>query len=157
MLDDGEGEVIRWFASTITVKASGPAFDIAMTTEVAGSEPPLHVHEETDEAVFVVDGSLTVYAGGEVFAATAGSFALVPRGVPHTYVVDSGTACLVVVFAPSGALGMYSDAERVFGERGMPARPRDGDIARVAPALEANDVMVLAPHARARGLEAPSE
>jgi quercetin dioxygenase-like cupin family protein len=63
VLEDGEGEVIRWFGDTITVKAAGPSFDVALVTVVAGSEPPLHVHAYGDEALYVLEGSLSVFAG----------------------------------------------------------------------------------------------
>jgi quercetin dioxygenase-like cupin family protein len=150
VLEDGEGEVIRWFGATVTVKASGPLFDAALTTEVAGSEPPLHAHAAADEALFVVAGSLTVYAGDEVIAAPEGSFVFLPRGVPHTFAVESGSARLLVFGAPAGAVAMLSEAERLFGDRGMPALPRADDLARVAAVSRRHGVTIVSPHPRGR-------
>jgi quercetin dioxygenase-like cupin family protein len=143
VLDDGEGEVIRWFGDTITVKSSGPRFDIAVITAVAGSEPPLHVHTAADEALFVLEGSLEVVAGDETFAASVGAFVFLPHGVPHTFSIGSGSARLLAIAGPSGLLAMHSDAEERFGSREMPARPRATDLAAVAPVLEAHGVTVL--------------
>jgi quercetin dioxygenase-like cupin family protein len=80
VLAEGEGEVIRWFGDTITVKASGPAFDVAIISATAGSEPPLHIHEHDDEAFYVLDGCLTIHAGNEELSAETGSFVFLPRG-----------------------------------------------------------------------------
>jgi quercetin dioxygenase-like cupin family protein len=144
VLEEGEGEVIRWFGATLTVKASGPRFDVAVTTEARGSEPPLHVHASDDEALYVLDGRVTVFAGDEVFEAAAGAFVFLPRAVPHTFAVDSGSARLLVVIAPAGALAMYSDAEQRFGEGAMPARSTARDVDVVAATLAGYGVTILA-------------
>ena len=142
VLADGEGEVIRWFGDTITVKSAGPKFDVAVVTAVAGSEPPLHVHAEADEALFVLEGSIAVFVGGETLPAAVGAFVFLPGGVPHTFAVASGSARLLALTSPSGALAMYSDVEERFGPREMPARPRDTDLAVVAGVLEEHGVTI---------------
>ena len=144
VLEEGEGEVIRWFGATLTVKASGPRFDVAVTTEVRGSEPPLHVHESDDEAFYVLDGRVTVFAGDEIFAAATGAFVFLPRTVSHTFAVDSGSARLLVVTAPAGALAMYSDAEQRLGEGAMSARSTARDVDVVAATLASYGVTFVA-------------
>jgi mannose-6-phosphate isomerase-like protein (cupin superfamily) len=44
---------------------------------------PLHLHREAEEAFFVLDGELTVFAEDATLAAPAGSFVLIPRGTVH--------------------------------------------------------------------------
>jgi quercetin dioxygenase-like cupin family protein len=151
VLDEDEGEVIRWFAATLTIKASGPSFDVAVTTEIAGSEPPLHVHARDDEALHILEGDLTVFAGDEVLRASTGSFVFLPRGIPHTFAVDSGSARVLLILAPSGAISMFSDNELHFGQRGMPTRPRRSDLAVVAAALEPYGITVRGPNPRHSG------
>ncbi len=46
---------------------------------------PLHVHDADDEAWYVLDGRLALRRGAEVLELPAGSGAIVPRGVAHTY------------------------------------------------------------------------
>ena len=147
-LEDGDGEVIRWFGDTITVKAAGPAFDVAIVNAVAGNEAPLHVHASSDEAIYVLEGEVTVYVGGDTFRIASGSFAFVPRGVAHTFAVETGSARLLTVSAPTGALLMFSEAEEAFGTRGMPARLRQVDIERLDPALRGSGLTIVAPHPR---------
>lgn len=148
VLDEGEGEVLRWFGATLIVKASGPTFDVALSTEVAGSEPPLHLHADHDEGLLVVRGELTVYAGDEILAANAGSFVFLPRGVPHTFAVDSDSAQLAVVLAPAGALAMYDDIQhrRVVAETA--AHPGPVDPGAPDEALAGLGVTVLGPNPR---------
>jgi quercetin dioxygenase-like cupin family protein len=44
---------------------------------------PRHTHHRADEAIYVLEGTLLVEFGGEQHAATAGTFVLLPHGVPH--------------------------------------------------------------------------
>lgn len=148
LLEDGEGESIRWFGDTITVKSAGPTFDVAVVTAVTGSEPPLHVHEGADEALFVLEGKLTVYAGDQSLTAGAGAFFFLPKGIPHSFVVESGSARLLMIVAPSGVLAMFSEVEERVGPREMPARPRPGDVAAVAQQLEKHGVRLAGPDPR---------
>jgi mannose-6-phosphate isomerase-like protein (cupin superfamily) len=46
---------------------------------------PLHIHHTAEEAFYVLDGELTVYAADAVLPAPAGSFVLIPRGTPHSF------------------------------------------------------------------------
>lgn len=148
VLEDGEGESIRWFGDTITVKNAGPTFDVAVITAVTGSEPPLHVHEGADEALFVLEGALTLYAGDHTLPAGAGAFVFLPRGIPHSFAVDSGRARLLLIVAPSGVLAMFSEVEERVGPREMPARPRQKDIAAVAHQLEKHGMRLAGPNPR---------
>ena len=148
LLGNGEGESIRWFGDTITVKNAGPSFDVAVITAVAGSEPPSHVHEGADEALFVLEGKLTVYADNQSLTAGAGAFFFLPKGIPHSFVVESGSARLLMIVAPSGVLAMFSEVEERVGPREMPARPLPGDIAAVAQQLEKHGVRLARPNPR---------
>ena len=143
VLEDGEGEVIRWFGDTITVKASGPSFDVAVVTAVAGSEPPPHVHAEADEALYVLDGAITVHAGSDTVPAPAGSFVFLPRTLPHSFTVETGSARLLLIVQPAGAVVMFSEVEERFGARAMPARLSTEHLADIASALRSFDVTVV--------------
>jgi quercetin dioxygenase-like cupin family protein len=50
---------------------------------------PLHLHRAAEEAFYVTDGELSVYADGRWSRLPAGSFALIPRGVRHALGNDS--------------------------------------------------------------------
>lgn len=63
-----------------------------------GDSPPLHVHRTEDETFFVLEGELRLQVGGEELRVGAGGCARTPKGVPHTYRVESeqGARWLVV-------------------------------------------------------------
>ena len=47
--------------------------------------PPLHVHDETDESFYVIDGHLLIQVGEQRHDLGPGCFAWLPRHTPHTY------------------------------------------------------------------------
>lgn len=53
-----------------------------------GFEPKSHMHEQ-DEALYVLEGELTVTAEGERYIAHPGSFVYLPAGTSHSFVVNS--------------------------------------------------------------------
>jgi quercetin dioxygenase-like cupin family protein len=70
-----------------------------------GAATPLHVHHDTDETFYVIDGELTVFVGDERIEAKAGDFVLGPRGIPHAFVVTSERVEMLVTFGPAGLEG----------------------------------------------------
>ena len=46
---------------------------------------PLHIHNEDDEAWYVLDGELCVRVDRDDVVVPAGEMVIVPRGTPHTY------------------------------------------------------------------------
>ena len=84
----GEGER-RWFVgtlATITVpgEASDGRFALIEFLVPQWASPPLHTHPQ-DESYVVLEGLLTVKAGSERFELGPGGAAVVPMGVPHTF------------------------------------------------------------------------
>jgi mannose-6-phosphate isomerase-like protein (cupin superfamily) len=47
--------------------------------------PPLHIHHDQDDTIMVMQGTLKVQVGEELFDLTAGDFVSIPRGVAHTF------------------------------------------------------------------------
>lgn len=47
--------------------------------------PPLHIHDDEDEMIYVLSGAVVAQLGDERHELGAGSFAWMPRGVPHTF------------------------------------------------------------------------
>src|ERR671929_168065 len=75
----------------------------------------LHIHHREDEAFWLLEGRLTVRCGDSTFTAEPGSFTLLPRGVPHTFLVEGDTpARLLSICTPGGF-------ERYFAAAGRPA------------------------------------
>jgi len=69
----------------------------------AASNPPPHIHNDEEEAFYVLEGEMEVEVGGEVAHLTEGAFALAPRGVPHSFrVLSDDVRVLVISSSPTG-------------------------------------------------------
>lgn len=107
-LGPGEGVTLESpLGGPITFKARAPETGGAMMagefTVPPGDGPPLHVHANEDEAVYVLEGMVVFRLGPDVHDAPAGAFAFIPRGTPHTFRNTSGEpARLLILFAPAG-------------------------------------------------------
>jgi quercetin dioxygenase-like cupin family protein len=112
MLACGEGVPMSWFDATLVLKASTPAIGVVEITISPGDEPPLHVHSRESEWFYVLDGAATFHIGGETYPAGPGAFVALPRGIPHTFTVDSSTARFVLLNAPGGFERMFELAPR---------------------------------------------
>jgi quercetin dioxygenase-like cupin family protein len=101
-----EGEALWFIGSLTTIKASSQstAGRVAVIEHLSprGSGSPLHVHHREDEWFYVMQGELTLWVGGRLMNAPAGSFVYGPRDTPHTYTVNSDTARFLVVTEPAG-------------------------------------------------------
>ena len=67
-----------------------------------GDEPPVHSHTREDETVYVLDGAITAYVDGEHIEMEAGSYAALPKNVPHGLTVRGEEARLLVALEPAG-------------------------------------------------------
>ena len=69
----------------------------------AGDDPPIHIHTREDETIYVLEGAITAFVGDERIEVEAGSYAALPKDVPHGLTVRGDEARLLVTLAPAGA------------------------------------------------------
>jgi quercetin dioxygenase-like cupin family protein len=108
----GDGERL-WFLGTLAIikvpgEASDGRFALIEFLFPRHTSPPLHTHPQ-DESYIVLEGQLTVQAGGRRFELAPGAAAVVPMGVAHTFRVDSNTARVLVLSTPAGLEKMVRD------------------------------------------------
>jgi quercetin dioxygenase-like cupin family protein len=76
-------------AGHLAFKARAEQTDGALTTMESsippGQGPPLHVHLDEDELIYVLEGRLLFRLEDDLREAPAGSFVFIPRGLPHTW------------------------------------------------------------------------
>lgn len=65
------------------------------------SGTPLHVHDDAEKAVFVIEGTMEWQIRGETFRLDAGTVAVVPRGVEHCGRTTGATVRFYEAFAPA--------------------------------------------------------
>ena len=69
----------------------------------AGDEPPIHTHTREDETLYVLDGSITAFVGDQRIDVAAGSYAALPKDLPHGLTVHGDEVRLLITLQPAGA------------------------------------------------------
>jgi quercetin dioxygenase-like cupin family protein len=82
---------------------SGGRLTAFETVVAPGEGPPLHTHANEEETLYVLEGDVRFKLGDEIHHGPVGSFAFVPRGLPHTFQnVGDTSARMLIHFTPSG-------------------------------------------------------
>ena len=109
---DEEHALVSLGRTLVPGRATGNHLALLEIHGSAGRGIVRHVHELEDEVVYVLDGELTFHIGEEVHRAREGSCLVLPRGIEHSYVVESGLARLLVAVTPAGLEGIVEDVIR---------------------------------------------
>ena len=138
-----------WFLDTrMNVKAAaeqtGGAFTLIEWAAPTGFGPPLHVHNNEDEAFYVLDGDIVIDCGDRRFTAGPGDFAFLPRGIPHAFVVTAGPVRGLQITTPSGFEEYIAELGRPAERPGLP-EPSAPDIPRLIEAGQRFGHQILGP------------
>ena len=89
----------------------------------APAAPP-HIHHDSDETIYVLNGEFQVTYGEEVIPAHQGTSVFVPRGNPHT-IANIGTARgrILVFLTPPGFEGYWNEMSQLMQKSGGPVDP----------------------------------
>jgi quercetin dioxygenase-like cupin family protein len=146
-LGPDEGEAIWFLDNLITVKASardGAPFGVVESRLPAGSSTPFHVHAYEDEALYVLEGSITIYLeGGRVLERGPGSFVRLGRGVAHGFRARTALR-LLVLSDPRGFIDMVREAGMEAPRRELPP-PAAPDVPRLEAACQRQRITLLGP------------
>lgn len=109
------GERLHAGGAVYRVKACGPVTAEAYTLIEVQIEPggimPSHRHAAFEEGIYVLDGSVRAILDGETYEATAGSFLIIPWGLPHEIRNTEGRAArLLLLSVPGGVEDFYRAA-----------------------------------------------
>jgi mannose-6-phosphate isomerase-like protein (cupin superfamily) len=148
ILEPGEGIRRIDIGGSITIAkadgaTTGDAFVVAETTlQPGGFAPPLHLHREMAEALYVLSGRLDLHVGDDHRIAGPGTFVGIPATVPHTMSVagEEPVRMLMILSNPARALQMIDTLEQAFAS-GEP------DPETAGPLLARIDMELLAPAA----------
>jgi mannose-6-phosphate isomerase-like protein (cupin superfamily) len=79
-------------------------FNASIITLAPGCHgPEAHIHDDEDDAFYVLDGELRFVVDEQEIPAAAGSFVLVPPGVMHTFMnPTSSPVRMLNIHAPAG-------------------------------------------------------
>jgi quercetin dioxygenase-like cupin family protein len=124
-------------------------YSLFEVTGDAGLAAPRHVHDEEAEAFYVVDGQVTLFHGDVEVEAPAGTFAVVPREVPHSFRFEAPGTRLLLMTSPGNA-----GHEALFRELGEPvssgngrssAAPAAPDFAKLAETAARHGTRIVGP------------
>src|SRR3954468_8718901 len=105
------GDVYRFLA---TGEDTDGKYALWETVVPPGGGPPPHVHSREEEGFYILEGEITFQVGDERVVATAGAFANMPVGTPHSFKNESDRpARMLISVAPAGL-------EEMFFEFGVP-------------------------------------
>jgi len=72
--------------------------------------PPLHLHRDTAEAFYVLEGEYLMYVQDRQQLCPPGTFVYVPRDTPHTFkVVSAIPGKKLVLFSPAAMLAYFEE------------------------------------------------
>jgi quercetin dioxygenase-like cupin family protein len=146
--ESGEGER-SWFCGggLMTWKATneetGGAFLLFEDELEAGKVTPLHRHPDADETFYLLEGDILLHVDGEQREVHAGGVAMIPRGVPHAFMVTSAHARMLCLQTPGHGERFF----RLAGDpvvEGAPRTPVDFDRVGAA-AVETGAVDIIGP------------
>jgi len=146
--DTGEGEQ-RWFCGgglhtwKATSEETSGAFLLFEDQLDLGKVTPLHRHPDAEETFYLLDGDVLLHIDGEERPLHAGGIAIIPRGIPHAFMVTSGTARMLCLQTPGSGEEFYRLASEAVVE-GEPPAPVDFDRVREA-AIRTGAIELLGP------------
>lgn len=80
----------------------------------AGVETPLHLHRDSDEVMYVLDGQYLFQVGDHVSEGGPGACAFMPRGIGHAWkCVGPGDGRAFFLYSPGSAGRVFEEAARL--------------------------------------------
>jgi quercetin dioxygenase-like cupin family protein len=138
-----------WFLNalvTVHVGHDQGADGISVLESLAprAESPPMHIHRTEDEIFHILEGELRFRVADEELRVGAGETLLAPKGVPHTYRVESERGRWLVSTA-------HGDFERLVRSFSRPAER--GELPEPAPPPTREQAEALAAACREHGID----
>jgi quercetin dioxygenase-like cupin family protein len=134
--DSGAGER-RWFCGggmhtwKATSEETGGAFLLVEFVGEQGKVTPVHIHPASDETFYILEGEILLDLDGERRSLSSGGLVVVPRGVPHAFMVTSPQVRFLTLQTPGTDEAFYRMASEPAPEGSEPI-PVDFDRVRAA-------------------------
>ncbi len=143
--ESGQGER-RWFCGgglqtwLATSEETNGAFLLVEFVGEQGKVTPVHIHPGVDETFYVLDGEILLDLSGERRSLSTGGVAVMPRGVPHAFMVTSTEARILTMLTP----GLGEDFFRMASEPAPEgSSPIPVDFDRIREAAEATGAIEI--------------
>ena len=113
-----------------------------MTVEPGFPWSPPHIHHKGDEAMYVLEGECTVRIGDAIHTLGAGTFALMPRGIVHTFSNPGTVPARVIVISSPGDVIRYFEEAAALSNASPTGQP---DMEQLAPLAKKYDIEFVSP------------
>ena len=92
------------FSIRIPASATNGNYSVTEILSSPGDSTPVHLHENEDEHILVVEGTARVLYGDKTFDATAGTMISLARGIPHAWGNPTDTPIRLMITARPGGV-----------------------------------------------------
>lgn len=132
-----------WFLDTRVSfpvsSADGSDLSVMSQWAPAGHSPPLHLHRDEDEVFHLLEGRVSFRIGDELLGVESGATVLAPKGLPHTFRVESAEGARLLVVTAQGHF------ERFVRSYSRPDGPAAPDPEALTAACAAHGIDVVGP------------
>ena len=152
---DSIGAQLWFFANLAEIKLTQEAGNAAMSVveflTPPGDMPPLHLHNTDDEVWAILEGEVSFFVGNnDPVRVGAGGVAFGPKGVVHTYRVESDEpARMLVTCTPGDFAGFVAEASRPAERPELPPHPpgppSDEEVAAIGELAAKHGIELLGP------------
>jgi len=119
-LDNEEGQCLQALGTRVAIKATSEqtasGFNLFEVSCPPDYTTPLHIHYTEDVAVYVLEGTLTFFLGGEKREAVAGSFFYQPRGTPHGFRVEGNAPTRILYMTTPAGFDRFVIEQELLGQ-----------------------------------------
>jgi len=145
----GPGDLYTFLATG--EETAGAYFQFEALVPPAGGPPP-HIHNETDESFYLVEGSLEMRLGDAVVMGKAGDFVNVPKGTAHCFKnVGDKPAKMLVTFVPAGMEHYFTEVfDPAVDRTATPPPTTDALIQKLIAAAPKHNLQILPPQPAAK-------
>lgn len=115
----------RWYGNSlweflVPNEATAGKLTVFEATMPEGFSPPRHIHTREDEVFLVQDGEVCFDVDGELTLATRGATVYMPRGIAHTFRIQSPVARMLGIMTPGGFEHLFRTLSVPAAERTLP-------------------------------------
>jgi quercetin dioxygenase-like cupin family protein len=101
------GGLHRWLATAADTDGAFLLFEDYLD---GGKATPLHQHPDADETFIMLEGEIRLRIARDDRKLSAGGIAVIPRGVPHAFLVATPTARMLCLQTPGNGEAFYRGA-----------------------------------------------
>src|SRR6267378_484165 len=107
-------EVDRTASFKLLSEQTGNSVAVFEESIPTGVGTPLHLHHTSDEAMCVLGGEFSFKIGDSVTRGGAGTWAFMPREIPHAWKNNGpGVGCALFMFMPGDAGKLFEELRRL--------------------------------------------